>query len=114
MRKSVNETTTNMEFDMDFLFWWRLVNAVIALAALLYLMLDLRVVRNDLGNRRLYLTFSLAGLLLAVVFGSINNILRENALSPATPIISASVLWCLIGLWVSRHDRPSIWKDFPK
>ena len=107
-------TTNKTEFDVDFLFWWRLSNAVIAIAALLYLMLDFRVVRNDLGSRRIYLTFSLAGLLVAVAFGSVNNVLRENAISPATPMISASVLWCLIGLWVSRHDRPSIWKDFPK
>ena len=106
--------TIKMEIDMDFLFWWRLSNAIIALLALVYLMLDLRVVRNDLGSRRLYLTFSLAGLLVAVVFGSINSIIRENAISPSTPIVTASVIWCLIGLWVSRHDRPSIWKDFPK
>lgn len=99
---------------MDYLHYWRLSNAILATLALVYLMLDFRVVRNDLGSRRLYLTFSLAGLLLAVVIGSINSIIRENALSPSTPIISASVLWCLIGLWVSRHDRPSIWKDFPK
>ena len=99
---------------MDFLDLWRLSNAIVAIAALLYLMLDFRVVRNDLGSRRIYLTFSLAGLLTAVVLGSINNIIRENAISPATPIISASVVWCLIGLWVSRNDRPSIWKDFPK
>lgn len=99
---------------MDFLLWWRVGNTALALGALLYLMLDFRVMRHELDSRRLFLTFSLAGLLCAVVFGSVNNVLRENAISPATPVISASVLWCLIGLWVSRHDRPSIWKDFPK
>lgn len=99
---------------MDALDIWRFTNAILSLAALVALMLDFRVVRQDLGSRRIYLTFSLAGLLSAAVLGSIYNIILENAVSPATPIISASVVWCLIGLWVSRHDRPSLWKDFPK
>lgn len=99
---------------MDFLFWWRLGNVFVAVGALLYLALDFRVVRRELNSRRLYLTFSLAGLLVAVIFGSINNVLRDNALSPATPIITASCLWCVIGLWISRDERPSIWKDFPR
>lgn len=111
--KSVIETTI-LETSVDFLLWWRLSNTAIAVLALVYLMLDFRVMRKNLDSRRLYLTFSLVGLLFAAVLGSINNIARDNALSPSTPIITASVLWCLFGLWVSRHDRPSIWKDFSK
>lgn len=99
---------------MDFLLFWRIGNTVLALGALLYLMLDLRVMRYELDTRRLFLTFSLAGLLCAVVVGSITHIFQDTALGAQVPIITASCIWCITGLWVSRDTRPSLWKDFPK
>ena len=99
---------------MDLVFWWRIGNALLAFVALIYLMLDFRVVRNDLNSRRLYFTFSLAGLLLAVGVGSITHTLQGHQMGPQVPLYTAACIWCLAGLWVSRHDRPPLWKDFPK
>lgn len=93
---------------------WRGFNCALAAVALVYLMLDLRVVRRELSSRRLYLTFSLAGFLLALVVGSLENIAQSNPVGFRTAIATASCFWCLIGLWISRDERPSIWKDFPK
>lgn len=101
-----------MEFDLPIA--WRAANCLLAAVTLLFLMLDLRVMRSKLSSRRLYLTFALAGFLLALVVGSVENIAQSNPVGYRTAIATASCLWCLIGLVVGKDERPSLWKDFPK
>jgi hypothetical protein len=99
---------------MDFAIYWRVFNAILGVSAFLYLMLDFRVVRHELNTRRIYLTFSLAGFLLALVVGSVENVLQNNPIGFRTAIATASTVWCLIGLALSSRDRPPLWKDFPR
>lgn len=87
---------------------------MLAAVTLLFLMLDLRVMRRELSSRRLYLTFALAGFLLSLVVGSIENIAQSNPVGWRTALATASCFWCLIGLLVGKDERPSLWKDFPK
>lgn len=101
-----------MEIDLPLA--WRIANCALASFALLFLMLDLRVVRRQFSSRRLYLTFSLAGFLTALVVGSLENISQHNSVGFRTAIATAACLWCLIGLIVGTDERPSLWKDFPK
>lgn len=101
-----------MEIDLP--LTWRVANCALASVTLLFLLLDLRVMRRELSSRRLYLTFSLAGFLLALVVGSIENIAQTNPVGYRTALATASCLWCLIGLLVGKDERPSLWKDFPK
>ena len=87
--------------------WWRLFNALAAIVAFGWLLLDLRDHWRVLSQRRLFLTLSLGGLLAAVVVGTTRNLANgDRALPPSWPtaIVTASVLWCLIGLWVSKGD----------
>lgn len=83
---------------------WRLVNALLALAALIWLMVDLRQIRYTLSRRRLYLTFSLAGLLFAVVEGSIENMIQNNEIGLRTAITTAACVWCLLGLAFTQDE----------
>jgi hypothetical protein len=81
---------------------WRLANLVIAAYALVWLVLDLSRNHGALNQRRLFLTISLAGLLFAVVVGSVQRLLSPVPPGPATALVTASCLWCVAGLWVSR------------
>jgi uncharacterized membrane protein YoaK (UPF0700 family) len=89
---------------MDLVTIWRIANFALAFSAFVWLMLDLRHMYLKLSHRRLYLTFSLAGLLLAVVIGSMWNLYQKNPPFIQTGIVTASCAWCLIGLWVSRNE----------
>jgi len=89
---------------MEFHEFWRLANCLLAFAALVYLIVDFQQVYLQLTRRRLYLTFSLMGLLLAVVIGSIENIRQHNPIGLRTAFVTASCAWCLIGLWVTHKD----------
>jgi len=90
---------------MDLVIAWRVANLVLAVSAFVWLMLDLRHIYLRLSHRRLYLTYSLAGLLFAVVIGSMWNIYLKNPPFIQTGIVTASCAWCLIGLWVSRNEE---------
>lgn len=91
---------------MELIEYWRLANCVLATTAFVWLMLDLRVNWPTLTPRRVYLTFSLAGLLCAVVVGSIENIVQHNPIGIRTALTTASCAWCVIGLWIShKEDR---------
>lgn len=90
---------------MNIVQWWRVINALLAFLAFLFLVLDLVDRASGLSKRRLYLTFSLAGLLLAITIGNVQAAIGNFPLTFSAPIVSASCLWCIFGLWVSRHDE---------
>jgi len=87
---------------MDGFIVWRLFNAAVALLALLWLALDLRLVWCHLTPRRLYLTFALGGALGALVAGSIEHA-TGHVYGVGTALATASAIWCLVGL--SKGDR---------
>ncbi len=89
---------------MEFHEWWRAANVLLAFAALVYLLIDFKNVYLQLSRRRLYLTFSLMGLLLSVIIGSIESIYQHNPVGFRTALITASCAWCVIGLWVTHKD----------
>lgn len=83
---------------------WRATNFVLSTLALGYLLIDFVARRRDLSTRRLYLTLSLAGLLAGVAIGSIYYILIDAGAHLHTAIFTASSIWCILGLWLSRND----------
>lgn len=83
---------------------WRAANFVLSILALGYLLGDLKLRRRELSTRRLYLTLSLAGLLSGVAIGSIYYILNDTGAHLHTAIFTASSIWCILGLWLSRND----------
>lgn len=85
--------------------WWRLANALLAMAALVYLLIDLGEIYDKMTKRRLYLTFALAIFLLAAVVASLEAILQSNPPGARTVLYSVGSSWCIIGLWISRQDR---------
>jgi hypothetical protein len=80
-----------------------LVNAALALAALTWLTLDTARIWHRMSKRRLFLTLSLWGLLLALLEGAAEAVLGVD-LRLWVAIATASCAWCLFGLWASRHD----------
>lgn len=89
---------------MEFHDFWRVANCLLALGALTYLVVDFVHVHMQLNRRRIYLTFSLMGLLFSVVVGSIENIRQNNPIGLRTAVVTASCAWCLIGLLVTHKD----------
>lgn len=89
---------------MDVSVWWRLVNALIAVTALTWLLVDFHRIHHTLSKRRVYLTFSLAGLLAGVVVASIEAVVQSNPLGVRTAVNTAACLWCLFGLKVSTKQ----------
>jgi hypothetical protein len=80
-----------------------LLNMVLALAALVWLIVDTARIWRRMTRRRLYLTLSLAGLLVALLEGAVEAVLEAD-LRIWVAVATASCAWCLFGLWVSRHD----------
>jgi hypothetical protein len=87
--------------------WWRLANSLVSLTALVWLLVDLRRFHGALSRRRLYLTLSLAGFLLAVTAGGIEASLQGAPVGARTVLVTAASVWCLLGLLASRKDGPS-------
>lgn len=90
---------------MNVVQWWRVLNATLALFAFLIVFLDLLDRASGLSKRRLYLTFGLLGLLLAITIGNTQAAIEDFPLAFSAPIVSASCLWCIFGIWISRHDE---------
>lgn len=80
-----------------------LVNAALALAALIWLSVDTARIWRRMSRRRLYLTLALWGLLLALLEGAAEAVLGAD-LRLWVAIATASCAWCLLGLWASRRD----------
>lgn len=76
---------------------WRVLNAALSAFALVWLLADLAVHHRALSRRRLLLTLALSGLLAAVVVRPLSVVL-------ALSLASASCLWVLVALLVSRGD----------
>lgn len=89
---------------MDPVTVWREANISLAIVAFVWLMIDLRRIRLSLSSRRLYLTLSLASLLLATFMGSIADIRYHNPAGLWTAFATASCVWCIIGLWIGKND----------
>ena len=90
---------------MDLVDLWRGLNAVLSFAAALYVMVDLKSRYYHLSERRLYLTFALAGLLFSSTIASVEAIIQNNPLGYRTALFSAGSVWTLIGLYLSRNDK---------
>lgn len=99
---------------MDLMTAWRIFNFVLAAIALLYLALDLRLVRDILTERRLYLTFALMGLLWSVVVGSMESILQDNPVGFRTAFVTAACIWCIYAMHVGRDERQKSTKNRKK
>jgi hypothetical protein len=84
--------------------YWRVGNIVLSFIAFTFLVVDLMLNYKVLTKRRLYLTFSLAGLLLATSLASAESIWRDQPLALRTPLYTACCLWTILGLWISRDD----------
>lgn len=89
---------------MNLVHLWRELNFVLAFISLVWLLIDLKKIYLKLSHRRIYLTFSLAGFLLATLIGSVWNILTNHPPFIQTGIITAACIWCILGLWISRNE----------
>ena len=90
---------------MDIVDLWRGFNATLAFIAAIYVMVDLKFRYFHLSERRLYLTFALAGLLFSTSIASIEAIIQDNPLGYQTALFSACSIWTITGLYLSRHDK---------
>lgn len=86
---------------------WRACNFLIALVALIWLIIDFKIVYNELSSRRLYLTFSLGVFLLAVVIGAWENTIQGNPVGIRTSLATSASLLAIFGLYVGRKVPPS-------
>lgn len=90
---------------MELMDWVRVLNATLALVALVMLAQDVcrRWRLQDRGAT--YLTLALGGLLFVVAEFSIEAIILD--VQPAGPrlvIATAATIWVIIGLWFRRKD----------
>lgn len=85
---------------------WRMFNFCIAAIALVMLLGDLIPQFKYFSRRMQYNNMALIGFMTAFVVGSVESILQHNPVGSRTAIATASILWCLIGLYVSRNDPP--------
>lgn len=89
---------------MDTIDYFRIGNSVLALVAMIWLVVDLVTRAKFLTSRRLYLTLALIGFMIAVLFGSLEQISQDVRPGFRTAFTAAACIWTLIGLYLGRDD----------
>lgn len=83
---------------------WRIGNAILATGTLLWLLWDLRRRAKHLPSRALYMVLALAGFLFVAAESSIESIVLQLRPGLRMVLITAAIIWTLIGLWLGRKD----------
>lgn len=89
---------------MDWVDFYRVMNALLAGAALFWLSWDIKHRAKDMTRRQLYLALSLGALLFVVLEGSLEIVFIGTGIGPRIAFTTAACLWTLIGIWLGRKD----------